>query len=40
MGQIARVTGWAIRTLLADLKARGALALDQEPVTQSRRARR
>ncbi|HEX4023462.1 MAG TPA: helix-turn-helix domain-containing protein [Steroidobacteraceae bacterium] len=29
--QIARVTGWAIRTLLADLKARGALPLDRAP---------
>lgn len=29
--QIARATGWAIRTLLADLEARGSLPLDQTP---------
>ena len=28
--QIARVTGWAIRTLLADLARRGEVPLDQE----------
>ena len=28
--QIARATGWAVRTLLADLKARGSLPLDQD----------
>jgi hypothetical protein len=28
---IARATGWAVRTLLADLKRRGGLALDQDP---------
>lgn len=29
--QIARATGWAIRTLLADLKTRGARPLDDDP---------
>jgi hypothetical protein len=29
-GQIARATGWAVRTLLNDLKARGDLPLDQD----------
>jgi AcrR family transcriptional regulator len=28
--QIARATGWAVRTLLADLKRRGSLPLDQD----------
>jgi AcrR family transcriptional regulator len=28
--QIARATGWAVRTLLADLKLRGALPLDRD----------
>jgi hypothetical protein len=29
-GQIARATGWAVRTLLNDLKARGGLPLDRD----------
>ena len=29
--QIARATGWAVRTLLADLRGRGGLPLDQDP---------
>jgi hypothetical protein len=29
--QVARAAGWAIRTLVADLKARGSLPLDQDP---------
>jgi AcrR family transcriptional regulator len=29
--QIARATGWAVRTLLADLKRRGATPLDEDP---------
>jgi hypothetical protein len=28
--QIARATGWAVRTLLNDLKARGSLPLDRD----------
>jgi hypothetical protein len=28
--QIARATGWAVRTLLNDLKARGDLPLDRD----------
>jgi AcrR family transcriptional regulator len=32
--QIARATSWAVRTLLKDLKQRGGLPLDQEPVPQ------
>jgi len=28
--QIARATGWAVRTLLADLKRRGSLPLDRD----------
>ena len=29
-GQIARATGWAVRTLLNDLKLRGSLPLDED----------
>jgi AcrR family transcriptional regulator len=39
--EIARATGWAIRTLLADLKARGNLPLDQMlPTARAARHRR
>lgn len=32
--QIAQATGWAIRTLVADLRARGGLPLDQGPAAE------
>jgi AcrR family transcriptional regulator len=37
--QIARATGWAVRTLLKDLKQRGDLPLDQEPTAKGFKVR-